>query len=104
MDRHGLVVAYLASLITVSKGRCLVSDMILGVIGALILGWIGALAGALDVTVLNLTSVAISAVGAVSLDRAPPGTFPAAAGELPNVFQAGCSGCARRTIPGSWGR
>ena len=63
----GLVAGWLASLIMGSGGFGLIGDIVVGVLGAMLGGWLGSMFLGLDVTGLNLTSLAVAVVGAVIL-------------------------------------
>jgi len=61
----GLVAGWLASLLMGSGGFGIIGDIIFGVLGAIAGGWLASMFLGLDVTGLNLTSLAIAVVGAV---------------------------------------
>jgi len=61
----GLVAGWLASLLMGSGGFGIIGDIIFGVLGAMLGGWLASMFLGLDVTGLNLTSLAIAVVGAV---------------------------------------
>ena len=63
----GLVAGWLASLIMGSGGFGLIGDIVVGVLGAMLGGWLGSMFLGLDVTGLNLTSLAVAVVGAIIL-------------------------------------
>lgn len=60
----GLAAGFIASLLMGSGGFGLIGDVIFGVLGALLGGWLSSQFLGLDVTGLNLTSLAIAVVGA----------------------------------------
>ena len=61
----GLVAGWLASTIMRGGGYGLVGDMVLGLIGALVGGFITSALFKVDVTGLNLTSILIATLGAI---------------------------------------
>lgn len=61
----GLIAGWIASKIVDSEGKGLFLDLILGIVGALVGGWIFAALGASPVTGFNLWSLFIAVVGAV---------------------------------------
>lgn len=61
----GLVAGWVASLLMGSGGYGLLGNIIVGIVGAIVGGWLGSLLLGLDVTGFNVTSVALSIVGAV---------------------------------------
>jgi uncharacterized membrane protein YeaQ/YmgE (transglycosylase-associated protein family) len=61
----GLVAGFFASKIVNKQGEGLVLDVILGVIGAVVGGWLFGILGAGGVTGVNLYSLLVSVVGAV---------------------------------------
>ena len=60
----GLVSGWIASLL-VGGGYGLIGDLIVGVIGAFVGGWLGSMFLGLDVTGLNFTDFALAVGGAV---------------------------------------
>ena len=60
----GLVAGFLASILMGSGGYGLIGDVIVGVLGALLGGFLASRFLGMDVTGLNLTSIAIAVVGA----------------------------------------
>ena len=63
----GLVAGWLASLLMGAGGYGLIGDIVVGVLGAFLGGWLSSQLLGLDVTGLNLTSLAIAVVGAIIL-------------------------------------
>lgn len=61
----GLVAGFIASKIVNKEGEGLVLDIILGVIGAVVGGWLFGILGAGGVTGVNLYSLLVSVIGAV---------------------------------------
>jgi uncharacterized membrane protein YeaQ/YmgE (transglycosylase-associated protein family) len=63
----GLIAGFLASVLMGAGGYGLIGDIIVGILGAVIGGWLASMFLGLDVTGLNLTSIAIAVVGAMVL-------------------------------------
>ncbi len=63
----GLIAGFIASKIVNKRGEGLVRDIVLGIIGALIGGWLFHAFGAAGVTGLNLYSLLVAVVGAIVL-------------------------------------
>jgi uncharacterized membrane protein YeaQ/YmgE (transglycosylase-associated protein family) len=61
----GLIAGFVASKIVNKRGEGLLRDIILGIIGALVGGWLFHVFGAAGVTGLNLYSLLVAIVGAV---------------------------------------
>lgn len=61
----GLISGFIASKIVNKAGEGILMDIVLGVVGALVGGWIFSLIGHSGVTGVNLYSVLVSIVGAV---------------------------------------
>lgn len=61
----GLVAGFIGSKIVNKSGAGLIVDIILGVVGAIVGGWLFSQFGASGVTGLNFYSLAVSVVGAV---------------------------------------
>jgi uncharacterized membrane protein YeaQ/YmgE (transglycosylase-associated protein family) len=61
----GLVAGFIASKIVNKEGEGFFLDIILGVIGAVVGGWLFAFFGAARVTGLNLYSMLVAVVGAI---------------------------------------
>ena len=63
----GLVAGWLASLLMGAGGYGLIGDIVVGILGSIVGGWLATQLLGLDVTGLNVTSVAIAVAGAVIL-------------------------------------
>ncbi len=63
----GLIAGWIASLIMGAGGYGLIGDIIIGILGALVGGWLGSALLGVDVTGLNLTSIAVAVLGAIIL-------------------------------------
>jgi len=61
----GLIAGFIGSKIVNKSGEGLILDIILGVVGAIVGGWLFSFFGASGVTGLNLYSLAVAVVGAV---------------------------------------
>jgi len=61
----GLVAGFVGSKIVNKTGEGLVLDIILGIVGAIVGGWLFSMFGASGVTGLNLYSLAVAVVGAI---------------------------------------
>jgi len=61
----GLVAGFIGSHLVNHRGEGVVLDVLLGVVGAIIGGWIFHLFGHIGVTGLNLYSIVVATVGAV---------------------------------------
>jgi uncharacterized membrane protein YeaQ/YmgE (transglycosylase-associated protein family) len=61
----GLVAGFIASLLVNRRGGSLVLDLVLGVVGAFVGGWLFTTFGAGGVSGLNLYSFAVATAGAV---------------------------------------
>jgi uncharacterized membrane protein YeaQ/YmgE (transglycosylase-associated protein family) len=61
----GLIAGFIASQIVNKSGEGLVMDIVLGVVGAVVGGWLFALFGAEGVSGLNLYSMLVAVVGAI---------------------------------------
>lgn len=61
----GLIAGFIASKIVNKRGEGVLMDIILGVVGAVLGGWIFRLLGAAGVTGLNIYSVIVAIIGAV---------------------------------------
>jgi uncharacterized membrane protein YeaQ/YmgE (transglycosylase-associated protein family) len=63
----GLIAGFLASKIVNKQGEGLLMNMVLGVVGALVGGWVFRLFGMSGVTGLNVYSLLVAVLGAVAL-------------------------------------
>ena len=63
----GLIVGFIASRLMGAGGYGLLGDIVVGVLGAFVGGWLAAQFLGLDVTGVNVTSIVIGVVGAVIL-------------------------------------
>lgn len=61
----GIVAGFIASKIVNRQGEGLLLDLALGIVGAVVGGWLSSLVGQPGVTGLNLYSIFISIIGAV---------------------------------------
>lgn len=61
----GLIAGFLGSRIVNKQGEGMVRDIILGIVGALVGGWLFSKFGAAGVSGLNLYSLLVAVVGAV---------------------------------------
>lgn len=61
----GLVAGFIGSKIVNKAGEGLVMDIILGIVGAVVGGWLFSMFGSSGVTGLNLYSLLVAVVGAV---------------------------------------
>jgi uncharacterized membrane protein YeaQ/YmgE (transglycosylase-associated protein family) len=61
----GLISGYIASKIVNASGQGIVTDIVLGIIGAIAGGWLFNAIGHMGVTGVNLYSILVSVVGAV---------------------------------------
>lgn len=61
----GLIAGFIASKIVNKTGEGLLLDIVLGVVGAVVGGWIFSFFGHSGVTGLNLYSIAVAVVGAI---------------------------------------
>lgn len=61
----GLLAGFIASQIVNQRGSGILLDIVLGIIGAMIGGWLFSLFGAREVSGLNLYSLIVATVGAV---------------------------------------
>ncbi len=63
----GLIAGFIASKIVNRQGEGLILDIVLGIVGAVVGGWIMAFFGGQGVTGLNLYSILVAIAGAVVL-------------------------------------
>jgi len=61
----GLVAGFLGSKLVNKRGEGLLLDIVLGIVGAVVGGWLFSVFGAAGVTGLNLYSLLVAVVGAV---------------------------------------
>jgi len=61
----GLIAGFIASKIVNKSGQGVVMDVVLGIIGAVVGGWLFNMIGHIGVTGLNLYSILVSVIGAV---------------------------------------
>lgn len=61
----GIVAGFIGSKLVNKTGEGLIRDLVLGVVGAIVGGWLFALFGQSGVTGLNLYSLLVAVVGAV---------------------------------------
>jgi uncharacterized membrane protein YeaQ/YmgE (transglycosylase-associated protein family) len=61
----GLIAGFIGSKIVNKRGEGLFLDIILGVVGAIVGGWLFTMFGAHGVTGLNLYSLAVAVIGAI---------------------------------------
>lgn len=61
----GLVAGFIGSKIVNKSGSGIILDILLGIVGALVGGWLFTLFGASGVSGLNLYSLAVAVVGAI---------------------------------------
>ena len=61
----GLIAGFIASKIVNKTGEGLLMDVVLGIVGALVGGWLFSLIGHAGVTGFNLYSMFVSVIGAV---------------------------------------
>lgn len=63
----GLVAGFIGSKIVDKTGAGLLLDIVLGIVGAVVGGWLFGLFGGSGVTGLNLYSLAVAVVGAIAV-------------------------------------
>jgi uncharacterized membrane protein YeaQ/YmgE (transglycosylase-associated protein family) len=61
----GLIAGWLAGMVMKGGGYGLVGDLVLGVIGAIVGGWLGSTFLGLGVSGINIESILVAAVGAI---------------------------------------
>jgi uncharacterized membrane protein YeaQ/YmgE (transglycosylase-associated protein family) len=61
----GLIAGWLAGILVKGSGYGIIGDVILGILGALVGGWIGSRLMGLDVTGFNLESLVVAVLGAI---------------------------------------
>ena len=63
----GLISGFIASKIVNKAGEGILMDIVLGIVGAIVGGWIFSVLGHSGVTGLNFSSILVSIVGAVAV-------------------------------------
>ena len=63
----GIIAGFLGSKIVNRTGEGLIRDLILGIVGAIVGGWVFSLFGQAGVSGLNLYSLVVAVIGAVAL-------------------------------------
>lgn len=61
----GLLAGFIASQLVNQRGAGILLDIVLGIVGAMVGGWLFSLFGAHEVTGLNLYSLIVAVVGAI---------------------------------------
>lgn len=61
----GLIAGFIASKVVNKSGEGLILDIVLGIIGAVVGGWLFSFFGAAGVTGLNIYSMVVAVVGAI---------------------------------------
>ena len=61
----GLIAGYICSKIVNKRGEGLIRDIILGIVGAIVGGWLFRTVGASGVTGLNIYSLVVAVIGAI---------------------------------------
>lgn len=61
----GLIAGWIASHIVDNRGRGVLLDIVLGIVGAVVGGWIFASLGALPITGFNFYSLFVAVIGAI---------------------------------------
>jgi len=61
----GLIAGFIGSKIVNKRGEGMLLDIILGIVGALVGGWVFSLLGASGVTGLNLYSLFVAVIGSI---------------------------------------
>jgi uncharacterized membrane protein YeaQ/YmgE (transglycosylase-associated protein family) len=61
----GLIAGFIASKIVNQSGQGIILDIVLGIVGAVVGGWLFATFGAAGVTGLNIYSMVVAVVGAI---------------------------------------
>ena len=61
----GLVSGYIASKLVNQRGEGIILDIVLGIVGAIVGGWLFSFFGAAGVTGFNLYSMVVAVIGAV---------------------------------------
>jgi uncharacterized membrane protein YeaQ/YmgE (transglycosylase-associated protein family) len=63
----GLIAGFIASMLVNKRGEGMVLDIVLGIVGAIVGGWVFHFFGSAGVTGLNVWSVVVAVLGAVLL-------------------------------------
>ena len=63
----GLIAGFIASHLVQHRGEGMALDILLGIVGAVVGGWLFRLLGAAGATGLNLYSIIVSVIGAVAV-------------------------------------
>jgi uncharacterized membrane protein YeaQ/YmgE (transglycosylase-associated protein family) len=61
----GLIAGFIASKIVNRSGEGIILDIVLGIVGAVVGGWLFATFGAVGITGLNIYSMVVAVVGAI---------------------------------------
>jgi uncharacterized membrane protein YeaQ/YmgE (transglycosylase-associated protein family) len=61
----GLIAGFIASKIVNQSGQGIILDIVLGIVGAVVGGWLFATFGAAGITGLNIYSMVVAVVGAI---------------------------------------
>jgi len=61
----GLIAGFIASKLVNQRGEGIILDIVLGIVGAIVGGWLFSFFGAAGVTGLNLYSMVVAIIGAV---------------------------------------
>jgi uncharacterized membrane protein YeaQ/YmgE (transglycosylase-associated protein family) len=61
----GLIAGFIASKVVNKSGEGLILDIVLGIIGAVVGGWLFSFFGAAGVTGLNIYSMVVAVIGAI---------------------------------------
>ncbi|HEY2132566.1 MAG TPA: GlsB/YeaQ/YmgE family stress response membrane protein [Acetobacteraceae bacterium] len=61
----GLIAGFIASKIVNQSGQGIILDIVLGIVGAVVVGWLFATFGAAGITGLNIYSMVVAVVGAI---------------------------------------
>ena len=61
----GLIAGYIASKIINKSGEGLIMDIVLGIVGAVVGGWLFTMLGAAGVTGFNIYSMFVAVIGAI---------------------------------------
>ena len=75
----GLIAGFIGSKIVNKRGEGMIRDILLGIVGAIVGGWIFTMMGANGVTGFNLYSVFVAVIGAIIVLVAYHATFGRAA-------------------------